>query len=102
MSDNIITPKENTVMKRYILGRAVKSRTYLADSNRNKLYFDMENFHSREYSLIGVVMAFAAMMLGLLFVMLSLKKGMARKKTIRLQKKEIKRLEKLCADTDLR
>lgn len=100
MNDNMIIPEGNTVMKRYILGRVVRSRTYLADKNRKKLYFDTENLYSKEYSLIGVLASLAAMILGVLFVAVSLKKGMARKKTIKLQKKEIKRLEKLCAGID--
>lgn len=100
MNETAILTQGDTVMKRYVLGRSVRSRTYLADKGRSKLLFDTENLYSKEYSLLSVLAAFAATVFGILFVVLSIKKGMARKKTIKLQKKEIKRLEKLCGDVN--
>lgn len=101
MNDISVFTQGDTVMKRYVLGRSVRSRTYLADKGRSKLLFDTENMYSKEYSLMSVLAAFAAVIFGILFTVFSIKKGMARKKTIKLQKKEIKRLEKICGDMNI-
>ena len=98
-----IIAKGTGTMNRYILGRQVRSRTYLADSSRNKLLLDTQNHYSKEYPLFKVLTVGTAAIFGAALVIMSLKKSTERKKTIKLQKKEIKRLQKLCpkASTDL-
>lgn len=84
---------------RYVLGRNVKARTYIADRKKGVLLFDTFNEGSKEYSSFGVLSAIVLGIVGMVYVLVSLKNGKKRKKTVKLQAKEIRRLEKLCRDS---
>ncbi len=86
-------------MKKYILGRQVKSRTYLKDEAENKLLFSFDNSSSKEYSLIKVAAVLFAALFGFLYLVAGFRKGISLQRTAKLQKKEIKRLEKLCKES---
>lgn len=83
---------------RYVIGRAVRSRTYIADRKKGALIFDTRSEDSKEYSPAKVAAVMLMGVIGAVYILVSLKKGMQRKKTVKLQAKEIKRLEKLCKD----
>ena len=86
-------------LKKYILGRQVKSRTYLKDEAENKLLFSFDNSSSKEYSLIKVAAVLFAALFGFLYLVAGFRKGISLQRTAKLQKKEIKRLEKLCKES---
>jgi len=89
------------IMDRYVLRRDVRSRTVLTDTQNGNKVIDTEDEYSREYPVVKLVIGAFAVIVGVVAVMSAIKKSVGRKKMIKLQKKEIKRLRKLCKDADI-
>ena len=84
------------IMERYVLKRDTKSKLVLEDTEKGVRLFDKENSFSKEYSLVKLAVALTAAITGLVFIAVSLSNSINRKKVIKAQKKELKRLRKLC------
>lgn len=100
-TNNADRAAENGIVKRpcggrYVIGRAVGTRTYVADRKKGVLLFDTQSEDFGEYSPARVAVTVLVCIAGAVYVLSSLAKGIRRKRTVKLQAKEIKRLGKLC------
>ncbi len=86
--------------KRFVVGVNSNIGVCLADRKKGSILFDTGHAKSGEYPLINVALSLAACILGVLYVMLRLKKSAKYKKTAKLQAKEIKRLRRLCGEKE--
>jgi hypothetical protein len=89
------------IMDRYVLKRDIKSRTVLTDTKNGVNLVDTEDSKVREYPLIKILFAAAAAVIGFAILVIKFRTDISRKKTIKHQKKEIKRLRKLCKDAKI-
>lgn len=89
------------IMDRYVLKRDIRSRTVLEDRENGVALFDSEDEHSKEYPIVKVLAVAVAAVVGLSIFFIGMRRNAGRKKIIKHQKKEIKRLRKLCKEAKI-
>lgn len=85
-----------SLMDRYVVRHSVRTRTVITDTKTGKKLSDNEDGYTREFSLIKAVAAIILAAVAILALFVSASNGAKQRKTIKEQKKQIKRMEKAC------
>ena len=84
------------IMDRYVLRHDIRSKITLLDNEKGVKLFEKDRNTSDEYPLMRLLALVLAAVAGIVFVAVGLCNSAGRKKVIKAQKSEIKRLRKLC------
>lgn len=84
------------IMGRYVLRHDIRSKITILDREKGVKLFEKDRNTTDEYPLVKLVALVFAALAGIAVIAIGLSAGASRKKVIKAQKSEIKRLRKLC------
>ena len=85
-----------SIMDRYLVTSSVRTRTVITDKRNGKKLCDSEDGYTREFSLLKAVAIGILALVAASAVVISICNGAKNGKKLREQKKELKRIKKLC------
>ena len=85
-----------SIMDRYLVTSSVRTRTVITDKKNGKKLCDSEDGYTREFSLLKAVAIGILALVAASAVVISICNGAKNGKKLREQKKELKRIKKLC------
>ena len=84
------------IMGRYVLRHDIRSKIAILDREKGVKLFEKDRNTTDEYPRVKLVTLVFAALAGIAVIAIGLSAGASRKKVIKAQKSEIKRLRKLC------
>lgn len=85
-----------SIMDRYLVTSSVRTRTVITDKKNGKKLCDSEDGYTREFSLLKAVAIGILALVAASAVVISICNSAKNGKKLRAQKKELKRIKKLC------
>lgn len=85
-----------SIMDRYLVTTSVRTRTVITDKKNGKKLIDSEDGYTREFSLMKAVVIGILALIAASAVVISICNSAKNGKKLRAQKKELKRIKKLC------
>lgn len=85
-----------SIMDRYLVTSSVRTRTVITDKKNGKKLCDSEDGYTREFSLMKAVVIGILALIAASAIVISICNSAKNGKKLRAQKKELKRIKKLC------
>lgn len=85
-----------SIMDRYLVTSSVRTRTVITDKKNGKKLCDSEDGYTREFSLMKAVVIGILALIAASAIVISICNSAKNGKKLREQKKELKRIKKLC------
>lgn len=85
-----------SIMDRYLVTTSVRTRTVITDKKDGKKLCDSEDGYTREFSLMKAVVIGILALIAASAIVISICNSAKNGKKLRAQKKELKRIKKLC------
>ena len=85
-----------SIMDRYLVKHCIRTRTIVTDTKTGKKISDTEDGYTREFSLLKALVIISLAIVFVLTLFASLCSSAKQKKTIKNQKKIIRKMEKAC------
>lgn len=90
-----------SVLDRFTVKRNVHTKTLLTDKKHGKTLVNTEDEYSREFSLLKAIIIGLMVFVSSLLIISSLKSGAKNAKECRRQRKELRKIKKLCKKADV-
>lgn len=90
-----------SILDRFTIKKSVRTKTLLTDKKYGKALVNTEDEYSREFSLLKAIIIGIMLFVSVLIIISGLKSGAASAKECRRQKKELRKIKKLCKKAEV-
>lgn len=90
-----------SILDRFTVKKSVHTKTLITDKKYGKTLVNTEDEYSREFSLLKAIIIGIMLFASALIIISNLKSGAKSAKECRRQKKELRKIKKLCKKADV-
>ncbi len=88
-------------LDRYMVTKNVNTRTVITDTKSGKKLIDTEDCYTKEFSLFKFILSVIVIMASMAAFLISCRSSAKQRRKLKEQKKELRRIKKLCKKADI-